>query len=89
MARQIIHVGGEIVVGMYLDASSILLQVLSLLESFVVGAEEDGNTPYCSFGKIVDTHAEATAHIRHISVAVDAGQEAEAIDEEHSLRGEG
>ena len=88
MARQIIHAGGEIVVRMYLDASSILLQVLSLLESFVVGAEEDGNTPYCSFGKIVDTHAEAPAHIRHISVAVDAGQEAEAVDEEHFLRGE-
>ena len=55
-----------------LEASSILLQSLGLLELLIVRPEEHRNIPYCSLQQIVDTYAETATHICYTAIAVDA-----------------
>ena len=71
---KLIHTSGKVVVAIDFDAAAILLQLLCLAESLVVRTEEDRHTPDGCLYDIVYAHAESTAYIRHLSIAIDAGE---------------
>ena len=49
----------------------------------VVGTEDDGHSPYAGFQRVVDANTEAAAHIGHGTIAVDAAEQSEAVDDQH------
>jgi len=67
----------------YLDAATARLETLCLLEALVVGPEDDGDVPDGSLEGVVDAYAEAATDIGDVGIAVDAGEQSEAVDEEH------
>ena len=71
---------------MYLHAAATGLEALSLLETLVVGTEDNGNIPYCSLQGVVDAYSETATDVGDIGIAIDAGEQAEAIDDEDASR---
>ena len=67
---------------MNLKAGSGIQQITGLAEVLVVGTDDDGDAIDRTFGDIMDAYAEATAHHCQLTIAVDAGEESEAVDDE-------
>ncbi len=55
-------------------------QVLCFLKLPIVGTKKNRDTIYCSLWHIVNTHAKATSHIGHLTIAIDAAEQAETVD---------
>ena len=75
-----LHEACEVLEVLYLEATTTGFQFLGLLELFVVGAKDDGNTPYGGLHGVVDANAKATTNVSHCGVTVVAGEETEAIN---------
>ena len=88
IGSEAIHLTGKVFVVADLETTT-LLQSLGLLELLVIGAKEYRHLPNGSLQQVMDSHTEATTHIRHIAIMIDARQQAEAIDDEDVRRGEG
>jgi hypothetical protein len=77
-----VHETTEVVIAADLEAAVTALQLLSLLETLVVGTEDDRHAPYGSLDRVVYAYAEASAYIGDGGVAIDAGEKTEAVDDE-------
>ena len=64
------------------ESSATGLESLRLLETLIVGAEDDGHIPYGSLQRVVDAYTKTASHIGDIGISVDAGEQAEAVDNE-------
>ena len=87
VGKKRLHGIGKVLVACNLEATTIGLQPLCLTEALIVGTEEYGHSPYRSLKDIVYSHAEATAHVCHLTIMVDAGEQSEAVDYEHLCLG--
>ena len=76
-----VHEALEVLVAGDLEAATLSLQALGLLELLVLRAEDDGHAPDGCLEGVVDAHAEAAAHVGHGGIAIDAGEQAEAVDD--------
>ena len=83
VAIESFHQCMEVVISLYFEAATSRLQVLCLLELFVIGTEDHRHIPYGSLQYIMNTHAKAATHVGDIGKVVDARQQTEAVDDEH------
>lgn len=65
-----------------LKASAQFQKILSLTEALVVGPDEDRDAVDCSLRYVVNAHAESAAHISDVRIAIDTGEQTEAVDDQ-------
>ncbi len=94
-SRKFVGIGEEVVdesvKGRFIldtEAAAAIDEVDSLLKAFMVGAKEYGAGIYSRLESVVYAHAEATADVCERGVAVDGGEYANGVDDEHAGRGE-
>lgn len=66
----------------HLEAGSGIKQIARLAEVLVVGTDDDRDAIDRCFWDVVNANAEAAAHHCQLTIAVDAGEEPEAVDDE-------
>lgn len=72
----------ELIRIVHLEAGSGIKQIACLTEVMVVGTNDDGNAIDSSFRDVVNAYAEAAAHHCQLTIAIDAGEEPEAVNDE-------
>ena len=78
-----LHDGLEVISRLNLQATATGLKPLGLLKTLIVRPEYDRNIPHRSLQQIVNAYAKATADIGNISIAINARQKTEAIDNQY------
>ena len=74
-----VHQAAEVLLMLYLKATLSGQQSLRLLKTVVVGTENHWHAPYCGLQHIVYAHTETAAHVSHLSIAVDTGEQSVGV----------
>ena len=80
IGKELLHNLPEIVSGGDFITSAAGLETLSLLEALVVRTKNDRHIPNGCLKGVVDAYSETSTHIGHICIMVDAGKQAETVD---------